>query len=358
MHYLQQLRQTTTFYCPQCQSQIILKIGRVKIPHFAHKRNDACQSAFSEGESAIHLLGKQQLYDFFSTRVDSVALESYIPQLQQRPDLLVTKEKQSYAVEFQCSVIPSELLQSRTDGYVSQSIRPLWLAKTPDKTSKFGLSKISISHFYEQFLSYEQKQPFLITYDPSMKRFIYYNQLIYVQGRTWLANVQPLSLDNQHFPFLQPRPLTNLQFEQMMLLYQAHRQQFFRAKFLYNRQGVQQLFLRGLYEQKLTYAQLPNYIGIPLLSNESIPLFSAEWQSNLFYFLAIFQCTVSDMTPQKIEAFIRWSRLPNTAAVKKSIEFYILFLSKLRIESITQKVDDTTLFRYLFSELIAFSEKN
>ncbi|WP_042471240.1 competence protein CoiA [Bacillus ndiopicus] len=355
---LQQLRQTTTFYCPQCKQPLQLKIGRVKIPHFAHIKSNACDASFAEGESAQHLLGKQQLFSFFQQRVENVVLESYLSPLQQRPDLFVTHYNKHYAIEFQCSVIPYKQVFERTVGYERHAIVPLWLVKTPNKIPTFGIRKISLSQFYQQFFMRYKEQVYLITYDTVHSRFIYFSNLQYVQGRTWIANVQPLSLDAQSFPFFVPKPLTEQHLKEMFFLYQQHRASFFRTKILFNRKGLNDLFLRGLYEQRLNFEQLPNYIGIPISGGEAISLFSAEWQSHLFFFLHIFNLKLSQLDEQKIYAFLRWAKLPQSTEGFSAIKRYITFLCKIGVESITNKIEDTTLFLHLFSELIAFSEKN
>lgn len=355
---LQYLRQTTTFYCPQCKQPLQLKIGRVKIPHFAHKQLNDCDASFSEGESPLHLLGKQQLYSFFQKRVEHVVLESYLSELQQRPDLFVIHQQQRYAIEFQCSVIPFEQFSERTAGYEKQGIIPLWIVKTPNKIPTFGIRKITVSQFYQYFFKRYKNELYLITYDIASSRFIYFSNLQYVHGRTWLANVQPLLLEKQCFPFFVPRSLTEVQFKELLNLYNVQRSRFFRTKVFFNRKGLNDLFLRGLYEQRLTYEQLPNYIGIPIRGGEAISLFSAEWQSHLFYFLRIFGSKISQLDEAKIWAFLRWARLPQTRKAFLVVERYIAFLCMIGVETIANKIEDTTIFHHLVSELIAFSEKN
>ena len=61
---LLKLRKQRNFICPQCKSELQLKVGKVKTPHFAHFRDANCQNLFSEGESETHLLGKLALHDF------------------------------------------------------------------------------------------------------------------------------------------------------------------------------------------------------------------------------------------------------------------------------------------------------
>ncbi|WP_342559361.1 competence protein CoiA family protein [Metasolibacillus sp. FSL K6-0083] len=355
---LQYLRQTTTFYCPQCKQPLQLKIGRVKIPHFAHKRLNDCDASFSEGESPIHLLGKQQLFSFFQKRVEHIALESYLSPLQQRPDLFLIQQNRQYAIEFQCSVIPSEQIDERTAGYERYGIIPLWITKTPNKLPTFGIRKIILSQFYQQFFKRYKGQLYLLTYDAVHSRFVYFSNLQYIQGRTWLAHIQPLPLDKQHFPFFVPNLLTKQQMREMLNLYEQHKINFFRTKVFFNRRGLKDLFLRGLYEQRLHFEQLPNYIGIPIKGDEAISLFSVEWQSHLFFFLHIYKLQLAQLNEQKIYAFLRWARLPQSVKAFLVVEQYVTFLRSIGVESLADKVEDTTLFQHLFSELIAFSEKN
>ncbi len=112
---LKQLRETN-FYCPQCKEKLILKAGAIKIPHFAHTAYSNCDSSFAEGESYPHLLGKQQLFEHFHEKKYDVQLEKYLHDVQQRPDLFI-RTKRLYALEFQCSRIPIELIEKRTNGY-------------------------------------------------------------------------------------------------------------------------------------------------------------------------------------------------------------------------------------------------
>ncbi|WP_063082907.1 competence protein CoiA family protein [Weissella cibaria] len=56
------------YVCPGCQTPVTVKKGRLKQAHFAHTSLQKCQ-ALAEGESAIHLLGKLAMVDFFEVLV-------------------------------------------------------------------------------------------------------------------------------------------------------------------------------------------------------------------------------------------------------------------------------------------------
>lgn len=355
---LKKLRETTSFYCPQCKSKLQLKVGQVKIPHFAHKHSSLCETAFSEGESTAHLLGKQQLYSFFLNQANAVQLESYIAQLKQRPDLLVTHCNKQYAVEFQCTSIPTSQIQERTKGYIHYQIHPLWLAKTPQHLQKQGIIKISLSEFYQQFISKYKNDKYLLTYDPQNKVFTYFGNLHFVQGNMWIGKVQSLPIERQQFPFFVPKRLTKKEYRLLWITYQMHRQSFIKSRLLLSRNGVNDIYLRSIYELRLISNVLPNFIGVPILGCEAIPLFSVEWQLNLFYFLHVTNLKLAQLNDQSIHAFLRWSKLPETAMAHLTISRYIAFLRKIGVHYIHTEIENEAIFTNLYGEYIAFLQEN
>lgn len=76
------------YYCPGCVQPVRLKRGAVIVPHFAHVHATDCD-AFSEGETTDHLRGKQQLATWFAASGYTVRLEAGLPEIHQRPDILV-----------------------------------------------------------------------------------------------------------------------------------------------------------------------------------------------------------------------------------------------------------------------------
>lgn len=355
---LKKIRETTCFYCPQCKSKLQLKVGQVKIPHFAHIHSSLCETAFSEGESTAHLLGKQQLYTLFLNRSDAVQLESYIPQLKQRPDLLVTHRNQQYAVEFQCTSIPTTQIQERTAGYIHLHIHPLWLAKTPQQLQKQGILKISLSEFYQQFITHYKNDKYLLTYDPKKRVFTYFSNLHYLQGNMWIGKVQSVSIEHQKFPFFVPKRLTITEYKLLWLTYQLHRHRFLKSRLLLSRSGVNDMFLRSIYELRLARDVLPNFIGVPIFGSEAMPLFNVEWQLNLFYFLHVTNLKLIHLNDQAIHAFIRWSKLPDGNETYQTVSRYIAFLRKIGVHYIHTEIDDEEIFVSLYSEYIAFLQEN
>ncbi|MDY7223409.1 competence protein CoiA [Halalkalibacterium halodurans] len=123
---LQSLQKKQGFYCPACKEKLVLKIGSQRQWHFAHQSKEACRVS-TEPESHYHLSGKRLLYQWLKRQKLEVALEVYLPILQQRPDILLRKDKQLVAVEYQCSSLPLQEIKKRTDGYKRAGIYPIWV---------------------------------------------------------------------------------------------------------------------------------------------------------------------------------------------------------------------------------------
>ena len=67
---------------------------------------------FSEGETEEHLSAKELLYEWLTD--ETIEIEAYLPDLQQRPDLLVGKT----AIEVQCSALSWSRFVQRTEKYL------------------------------------------------------------------------------------------------------------------------------------------------------------------------------------------------------------------------------------------------
>ncbi|MEG0259676.1 MAG: competence protein CoiA family protein [Lysinibacillus sp.] len=354
---LSNIRQHTEFYCPQCKERVTMKIGYVMIPHFAHEANAACNRLFSEGESQEHLLGKSQLFDYFQRVVEQVELEPYIKSIAQRPDLLITNKNKQYAIEFQCSSIAIEKLLMRSDGYREAEIEPIWLFKTPTKKIDAGkvIQKITLSPLLQQAIVQQRKyRPYLITYNASKQQFVYFSNLLLVQGRTYLTKVQVLPLMKQRFPFYLPQTLTKDEFYLYWQLYKKSREQFVLAKLLRGQRGVQDPFLKSCYDMRIPVQKIPYYIGVPVRHAEEIPLFSLEWQAMFHYFCMELQISLENLCLGDIQLFLKQLHIEITADTVAAIKAYISFLLELK----TDQVEEVGILEKLFDDLFAINTVN
>ncbi|MBZ6014744.1 competence protein [Leuconostoc gelidum subsp. gelidum] len=113
------------FVCPGCKEKVILKSGDIKQKHFAHYAKSTCET-FSENETTQHLAGKLQLAIYLQHFGD-IKIEAVIPEINQRPDLLMQRGHRQIAIEYQCSPISQKKLDQRNAGYKSQNIHVIWI---------------------------------------------------------------------------------------------------------------------------------------------------------------------------------------------------------------------------------------
>lgn len=349
---LKQKRNTTQFYCPHCKEQVQLKVGEVKVPHFAHLANSRCAQMFSEGESEIHLQGKEQLYKMFQRLKLQVELECYLTELAQRPDLLVTDQfGRRFAIEFQCSPISQEQIRKRTKGYLSAKITPIWIFLTPSKksTSIGKIQKLSLSPMLQQMICGTNAfQQFIMTYNPTTQHFLYFSNLFYLHGNAFITRCLQLSVHQQQFPLYEPAPLQKQYISEYAKIYSNYRQQFAYIKMMTNKKGVNDPFLRACYELQFSSKSLPSYVGIPVADASAISLFSVEWQVRLLYYCLQNQLGLHVFGEQDIVDFLQWLGVPNTSSVRQAVRQYIAYYKKVLFRGTRQQ---PSLESYMVNEL-------
>ncbi len=118
------------FHCPQCEEELILKQGRVKIAHFAHLPNSVCSYAGTP-ESAEHSNVKLEIYEALKSQpeVSKLQVERYLKEV--RPDISFCFENTYIAIEVQISPLSLDELVRRTTAYTQKNIYVLWTPILP-----------------------------------------------------------------------------------------------------------------------------------------------------------------------------------------------------------------------------------
>lgn len=129
------------YFCPVCETPVILKAGSVKVPHFSHHHILQCSRYLYKRESLLHLKLKHDLYLELNRHYDT-SMEYYLDSIEQIPDILIER---SLALEIQLSRISPELILSRTAGYSKLGIRVIWLLD--EKEIKQEGRFIFLNHF-------------------------------------------------------------------------------------------------------------------------------------------------------------------------------------------------------------------
>lgn len=118
------------FHCPECEEELILKQGRVKIAHFAHLPNSDCSYA-GEPESTEHSSVKLEIYEALRSQpgVSKLQVERYLKEV--RPDISFYFENTYIAIEVQISPLSLDELIRRTTAYTQKNIYVLWTPILP-----------------------------------------------------------------------------------------------------------------------------------------------------------------------------------------------------------------------------------
>lgn len=202
---LMQVRREETFYCPVCENPLDLKIGSMKVPHFAHQKNKAC-TIETEPESEYHLNGKLQLYKWLKGQgVLSAKLEQYLPSISQRPDVLFKDRNRYTAIEYQCSVIPATLLSKRTSRYKQAGIEAMWILGAK-KIARLSSHTFRISPFQWLFTRTGETPldpPFIFTYCSEMQAFLILEHLSPFSKQIFFAIPKYLPLNQTSISDLQ-----------------------------------------------------------------------------------------------------------------------------------------------------------
>ncbi|MGB2994318.1 MAG: competence protein CoiA family protein [Paenisporosarcina sp.] len=327
------LRNTSKFTCPQCETPLRLKIGKVVTPHFAHIVLTNCLTSFSEKESPTHLIGKQQLAEFFTRVGCKVSVEAYLPKISQRPDLLVRNKRNIFAIEFQCSVIPVDDIEKRTAGYLRVKIPSIWLLRTPKNIQLItkGISIIKLSKFMQAFIkNLPSSSSTIITYDPTTANFFYFSQLVHISGSSFLAKIRALSIEQQTFPFAQVKILNREEGEGYWKLFKNKRLRFLQNRIRSSSFGVMDRFLKNCYENKILPENLPLYIGFPIQDSQVIQAHLVEWQFALICALKQHHIDFLDITDKWLESFILTQcKVTDFEKAITVIEDYCKFLNML-----------------------------
>lgn len=118
------------FFCPNCRTLVVLKKGRIKVAHFAHKPPTTC--TWASGETQAHMAAKRIIRDGLILRGLTAELE--VPVLSsggdRRADVLVTSPDgaKQLAIEIQHQPLSFDQIDTRTRAYMAVRVPVVWVA--------------------------------------------------------------------------------------------------------------------------------------------------------------------------------------------------------------------------------------
>lgn len=114
------------FSCESCKNEVVLRQGYVRIEHFAHKSDSACNYA---GESEEHLQMNREIYAHLNAtlkgKVIAIEMEKHLGDV--RPDIYVQGKQKNIAIEVQVSALTPAQIIYRTSRYAAKDIYVLWV---------------------------------------------------------------------------------------------------------------------------------------------------------------------------------------------------------------------------------------
>ena len=113
------------YFCPNCQKEVILRQGAIKIDHFAHKPPIEC--IYGSGESEIHYRIKKQIYEYLNIKGNCEKCEIERNLETVRPDISLYIDKIPVAIEIQKSTIDIRIIKKRMLEYYKKKISVLWI---------------------------------------------------------------------------------------------------------------------------------------------------------------------------------------------------------------------------------------
>jgi len=117
------------YVCPNCKADVILRKGRVRIHHFAHKATSTCP--FSKSESQAHYTAKTLFQKSYQGRKGCRAETEFIVKTlpnDRRCDVMVfSPTGKQVGIELQDSAIGLDELEERTACYGHADIPIIWV---------------------------------------------------------------------------------------------------------------------------------------------------------------------------------------------------------------------------------------
>lgn len=279
-----QLRQRESFVCPACKSEVIIKAGNVITPHFAHVAEVQCPER-EGGEGEYHYQGKLLLYEWFKRQQINVLLEHYLPDIQQRPDLLIEVRDRQIAIEFQCAKVDPQTIYQRNIGYRRANIIPIWILGA-NLFKRKSTHHIQLNRFLTSFIhQFSATHPTtLFFFCPQKQQFSFVQDIIFTTNHKALAKQTFTPIHDINFYHLFIKKTFSKQ--ELLTLWNKELTSFRLGK--RPNFGQERAWRNWLYEKGLHIDYLPTYIYLPIRSQYKMKVPLWIWQSRfLLEFLSL-----------------------------------------------------------------------
>ncbi|WP_068676499.1 competence protein CoiA [Oceanobacillus sp. Castelsardo] len=265
------------FYCPACHDAVLIKAGNQKLPHFAHYATNQCPA--SGGEGIYHEQGKFLLYRWLEKQGLKVTLEMYIPEIRQRPDIMLKINEKQIAIEYQCARISVEEILSRNKGYRSIGITPIWILGA-NLLDRKGKNTFTINSFTQKFIHrFSHQMPSVLYYFcPQSLQFIFLQDLFFTTKTQAIGKLNVFDIRKIHFKQL--FALSHFMKKEIYSLWERQKQHF-RLKPRNSIYGKELAWHQWLYLKRVNVESLPSIIYLPVSTQYRMKSPPWDWQSRI-----------------------------------------------------------------------------
>lgn len=269
-----------TFSCPDCRQSVVFKNGTTITPHFAHHVTASC-SLQDGGEGEYHTKGKLQLYQWLKSQHIKVELEAYLPEIQQRPDLLVTIKAKRIALEYQCAAISPAVFQKRTNQYLAAGITPIWI-QGGNRQRRAGPAALLLTANDKFFLHQYRSDytPLLYYYCSNTRKISFFHHILFTGHRKNYGKLHYVHLNSLSF-----KNLFKWKQQKQVLMYPAwlEERKRMRSAIPSVHQHKARKWYAWLYENGSHPSILPSLAGLPVKSQYKLSEPPVIWQSELLF---------------------------------------------------------------------------
>lgn len=292
------------YFCTVCGSKLTFKSGSVKVAHFSHFQIIDCIRYFYKKESIEHLKAKHDLYLMISPYLN-VAMEYYLADIEQIPDLLVNHK---IALEIQLSRISPTLIAERTKGYHSSKKDVIWILNNND--IKVEGEYCTMSHFHLSTML----RGVVTAYDMESGTMYQYQLHHHVGGGKW-------RFDKHKVTMLECLQLFEYKTEKNYVLSKSEVRHFIKKE--RQKHSVLNPTLSFMYRLGITIEDMPTYITAVTPMEKFILNPPLEWKLYLMYHLTYKTFSIEDFT-SFIELRVMIDMPHKNIVIKQLLNNYIL----------------------------------
>jgi len=269
------------YFCPKCQKKVNLRVGVRVRPHFSHAIDKDSLVNDNPGEQKEHLFLKKILQRWFSQdQKVKVEIEKYLPQISQRPDLLING---NLALEVQCSMIPVKQLIKRCQAFKKLGMQVIWLCgqklhlgrKLLEINRALMYHSDNIGFYYWEADASKKCLRLRFNIEETITHGVYYDELSLPLNEKNLINFF-------HLPKILPRVQARSYEEDSIS--KAYRRDLAQKIYFKNHRLM---FLQGkFYREGRNLLSLPEYYYHPVIRNIACIESMISWKRKLYWLLS------------------------------------------------------------------------